>query len=163
MSHSFTRIWIHTIQATKNRRPTITPDFEAALHNHIKHHLEEDFDCPVRAINGTSDHVHVLLLLSPNYAVKDILQNMKGESSHWLNQQDSTGTKFAWQTGYSAFSVSESHVDEVAGYIDNQKRHHVNRTYTEECRELFRLHGLSFGSETVETVSSNQVAPGTHD
>ena len=115
--------------------------------------MEQDFDCPVRVINGTLDHSHVLLLLSPNYAVKDLLQNMKGESSHWVNQQELSRTRFAWQTGYSAFSVSECGVAEVQRYIEDQKRHHTSKTYAVECEELLRSHGLFSGSETVKTVS----------
>ncbi len=152
LSHSLTRIWIHTILGTKNCAPTISTHFEDRLHNHIKSHIEDDFDCPVRAINGSTDHVHVLLLLSPNYAIKDILQNMKGESSHWVNQENLTSTKFAWQTGYAAFSVSESSVAEVQWYIENQKQHHASRTLEEECGELFLRYGLAAGCETVETV-----------
>lgn len=154
MSHSFTRIWIHTVLGTKDRQPFIRPEFESALHEHIKHHLEEDFDCPVRAINGVPDHIHVLLLLSPNHSVKDLLQNAKGESSHWANQQDFTKLKFAWQTGYSAFSVSESGVLEVQRYIENQKLHHQKRTYVEECEELICEYGLELSDETVKTVIS---------
>lgn len=88
MSHSLVRIWIHTVLGTKDRQPIILDNFEPALYQHIKDHLENDFACPVRAINGVSNHVHVLFLLSPNYAVKDLLQNIKGESSHWVNEQD---------------------------------------------------------------------------
>jgi REP element-mobilizing transposase RayT len=137
--------------------------FEGELHRHIKRHLEDDFDCDVRAINGTKNHVHVLFLLSPNYAIKDLLQNMKGESSHWVNQQNLTGAKSAWQTGYSAFSVSEASVPEVQRYIEDQKRHHMNRTFAAECEELLHLHGLSSGSETVETVSTSFARSEAHD
>lgn len=153
MSHTYPRIWIHTVFGTKLRKPLIQPTFEQSLYEHIKNHFEVDFHCLVRIINGCPDHVHILFLLSPNYALKDILQNIKGESSHWVNEQDFMTTKFAWQIGYGAFSVSESNVEIVRRYIANQKVHHKQTSYVDEVRELLKEHGLSFGEETVETVS----------
>ena len=124
MSHSPTKIWIHTVFGTKNDKPEIVPELEPTLHKHIKTQMEQDFDCRIRVINGTKDHLHILFLLNPNYSIADILKNIKGESSHWWNQNDFTEEKFAWQTGYGAFSVSESIVKNVELYIRNQKQHH---------------------------------------
>jgi putative transposase len=152
MSHSLTKIWIHAVYGTKNFEPLVRHEFEASLQEHIKHHLEQDFACPVRAINGTADHMHTLFLLDPNYALKDILKNLKGESSHWANQQNFMNQKFAWQTGSGAFSVSESAVKDVKRYIENQKEHHRKRTYIDEYLELARANGLQVLAETVETV-----------
>jgi hypothetical protein len=94
-------------------------------------------------------------LLDPNYAVKDILKNIKGESSHWVNQENVTRLKFAWQTGYGAFSVSESSVSAVQRYIGNQKEHHRKKTFAEEYGEFLEQHGLSLRQETVQTVPSS--------
>jgi putative transposase len=110
----------------------IKNSFESQLHHHIKEKLETDMDCKVRAVNGTEDHVHILFLLSQNFSLKDIFQSIKGESSHWINASDFMKHKFAWQTGYGAFSVSESMVKEVEKYIANQKEHHKKMTFKEE-------------------------------
>ena len=104
--------------------------------------LERDLACKVRIINGTEDHIHILFLLSPNYTLKDIFQNMKGESSHWINQSDFIKYKFAWQTGYGVFSVSESMVTDVEKYIANQKEHHKKITYQEEIDLFMKKYGL---------------------
>ena len=74
--------------------------------------------------------------------MKDIFQNVKGESSHWLNQSDFIEYKFSWQTGYGAFSVSESMVKEVENYISNQKEHHKKMTYKEEVELLVKKYRL---------------------
>jgi len=142
MSHSLLKIWIHGIFGTKDRTALIKNSFEAQLHKHIKEKLEGDLDCKVRAINGTEDHVHILFLLSPNFSLKDIFQNVKGESSHWINSSDFMKYKFAWQTGYGAFSVSESMIKEVEKYIANQKEHHKKMTYEEEIELLIKKYGL---------------------
>jgi REP element-mobilizing transposase RayT len=143
MSHSLTKIWIHAICGTKDREPLIRPDIEDLLHEHIRCHLSEDLNCGVRILNGTIDHIHILFLLDPNYAVKDILKNIKGESSHWINEQNLLRVKFAWQTGYGAFSVSESNVTDVEKYIKNQKEHHRKLTFMEEYDQFMKKHGLA--------------------
>ncbi len=152
MSHSYTKIWLHAVFGTKYRQSLIKRAFEETLHNHIRHHLEDDFGCHIRAINGTEDHVHILFLVDPKYAVKDLLKNIKGESSHWMNQQNLTTEKFAWQIGYGALSVSESNVNQVERYIRNQKEHHRQMTFLEEYENFVRMHGLALLLQTVETV-----------
>lgn len=85
-----------------------------------------------------SDHLNILFLLSPKFSVGDISGNIKGESSHWINQSSFTKYKFVRQTGYGGFSVSESMVNKVEKYIANQKKHHKKITYQEEVN-LFIL------------------------
>lgn len=155
MSHSLTSIWIHAIFGTKFRDSLIQSSFEPRLHAHMTTQLENDLGCRVRAINGTGDHLHILFLLNPNHAVKDILKNVKGESSHWVNQQNFAARKFAWQTGYAAYSVRESDLHIVEEYIQNQKEHHRKKSYFEEYQQIALKHGLQVPPETVETVSDS--------
>jgi putative transposase len=142
MSHSLVKIWIHAIFATKDKTSLIKDTFESILHNHIKDKLEKELDCKVRNINGTEDHIHLLFLLSPNLTIKDIIQNIKGESSHWVNQSGFMNYKFAWQTGYGAFSVSESMASKVDKYIANQKEHHKTMSYKQEIDLFIKKYGI---------------------
>ncbi len=142
MSHSLLKIWIHGVFSTKDRIALITPAFEKELYNHIKQKLEDDFDCIVRIINGMSDHIKILFLLSPKFSIGDIFKNIKGESSHWVNLSAFTKYKFAWQTGYGDFSVSESMVNEVEKYIANQKEHHKKMTYEQEVNLFIKKYGI---------------------
>jgi len=142
MSHSLVKVWIHATFGTKDRTSLIKDTFEEQLHRHIKEKLERELDCKVRIINGTENHVHLLFLSSPNFALKDIFQNIKGESSHWINQSNFTNSKFVWQAGYGAFSVSESMVSEVERYIANQKEHHKKMTFEEEIDLFIKKYGL---------------------
>lgn len=98
--------------------------------------------CPVRIINGVPDHVHSLFLLNLKIAVSDIIRHVKGCSSHEINDQNIIRYKFTWQTGFAAFSVSESSLEKVFQYIKNQKRHHRKMSFEEEYEKLIRLHGL---------------------
>jgi putative transposase len=142
MPHSFLKIWIHAIWSTKNRLPLITTDIEALLFKQI----QQEFSycgCNVKIINGMPDHVHCLFLLNAQKSFGDIIKQVKGGSSHWLNQQNNLGEKFAWQTGYAAYSVSESQLSKVYNYISNQKAHHAKTTFLKEYENFIALHGLN--------------------
>ena len=147
--HSFTNIWLHLIFSTKDRLPFITDSFESNLHKHIKNKLIEDYDSHVECINGYNDHIHILMKQSQNYAIKDIVKNIKGESSHWINQCNFTKEKFVWQTGYAAFSLSIDKVTAVKKYIESQKEHHKKISYLEEIIKYLKIYGLD--EKTVET------------
>lgn len=144
MPSSLTKIWIHAFFSTKDRVPLIQPAFALSLHSHIKQHMEHDLLCYVQTINGESDHIHLLYLLNPNFAVKDILKNVKGESSHWINGLDFLESKFAWQKAYTAVSVSDTMVKAVERHIEQQKEYHRTATYIEEQRRFFTLHRMQF-------------------
>jgi len=120
----------------------IDASFEQKLYAHIKNLLEDDFKCRVENINGAADHIHILFLQNQNYSVAEIAKNVKGNSSHWVNQNNFTRKKFAWQTGYGAFSVSESAVGKVRNYIKNQKEHHRKLSFAEEYRKFEEKYGF---------------------
>lgn len=143
MPHSLTKIWIHLIFGTKERFPLINQPLEQQLYHHIKNLLEKDFDSNVNIINGTADHIHILFLQNQNYSLAEIVKNIKGNSSHWINQSKLLKAKFAWQTGYGAFSVSESMINEVRAYIANQKGHHKKISFAEEYYRFAEKYGFS--------------------
>ena len=69
-------------------------------------------------------------------------QLIKGESSHWLNQNQLTKEKFAWQDEYFAVSVSESMIENVRNYIKNQEKHHQKKTFVEEYQEFIEKYNF---------------------
>jgi putative transposase len=141
MSHSYNKIWIHAVYATKLRTPLIHQAVEDKIYNHKREQLIEA-GCPVRIINGMPDHVHLLFLQNPKIAITDILKQVKGNTSHWVNEQNLIEEKFSWQTGYAAYSVSESQLENVYQYILHQKHHHNKMTFAQEYRRFISLHGL---------------------
>jgi REP element-mobilizing transposase RayT len=94
-------------------------------------------------IGGYIEHVHTLISLGSDQTISKVAQLLKGESSHWVNQNSLTRTKFEWQDEYIAFSVSESMVEKVREYIREQEEHHRKKSFAEEYRELPGLHGFS--------------------
>jgi len=141
MSHSFNKIWIHAIWSTKERCPMIIQSAEKKIYDLMSNEFI-DSGCPVRIINGMPDHVHSMFLLNPNKAVTQVIKQVKGSSSHEINKQNIIKEKFSWQTGYAAYSVSESVMEKVFQYIKNQKKHHEKITCQKEFDHLVRLQGL---------------------
>jgi REP element-mobilizing transposase RayT len=141
MSHSYQRIWIHAIWSTKNRLPLIKSDIENELYSFLYKEYKE-CGCPIHLINGMPEHIHCLFLLNPKKSISEIIKQIKGSSSHYINQQNLTNAKFAWQNGYSAFSVSESLLDKVYNYIKKQKLHHQKKSFQEEYEAFLKLHSI---------------------
>jgi len=144
MSHSNAKIWIHAIWSTKHRVPIITQVVEALLYPFLENQFNE-LGCKSIVINGTADHIHCLFLLNQNKNLSDVIKQVKGSSSHYLNQQDVVIEKFAWQTGYGAFSVSESAQQKVYQYIKNQKQHHAIKSFEQEFNAFLKLHQFNIG------------------
>lgn len=141
MGHSFNKIWIHCIWSTKERSHLIVPDIETMVYNFISDQLRE-IDCPVRIINGMPDHIHCLFMLNPQKSIAEVIKQIKGSSSHFINQNNLTNEKFSWQTGYAAYSVSESVLDKVFYYIKNQKIHHQKKSFQQEYNDFLKIYGF---------------------
>lgn len=142
MSHSINKIWIHAIWATKDRISLINDSIERNVYQFISEQFIE-LGCQVRIINGMPDHIHCLFLLSSQKSIAEVMNQIKGSSSHYINQNDMIADKFSWQTGYAAYSISESGVEKVFQYIKNQKSHHQRKTFQQEYDEFLNLYGFS--------------------
>ncbi|MCH5717566.1 transposase [Niabella hibiscisoli] len=88
------------------------------------------------------DHVHCLFLLNREKSIAEVIKQIKGSSSHFINQNDFINEKFAWQTGYAAYSVAESALNSVFQYIQNQKNHHQKQSFDNEYLQLLKLYGF---------------------
>jgi REP element-mobilizing transposase RayT len=136
-----TKLWVHAVLATKNFRQLINPTLQARLDNFLHEKLLE-LGCPTRIIKGLPEHIHLLFLQNPSRSMTEIIKKIKGTSSFFINENHLSPQKFYWQTGYAAYSVSESQVQKVYEYISNQPEHHEKEKFTEEYQHLLRLHGL---------------------
>lgn len=141
MPHSFSKIWVHAIWSTKNREQLINQNIEPQIYEFITDQFLAQ-GCPVRILNGMPDHIHCLFLLNPQKSVAEVVKQVKGSSSPFINQNNYLTSKFAWQTGYAAYSVSESVFEKVFQYIKNQKQHHQKKTFQSEFDEFLKLFGF---------------------
>lgn len=138
----FIRVWIHYVWSTKYREPVLIDQFRYPLFEHIKQNAS-DKKIYLDRVNGYYDHVHCLVSLGSNQTIDKIAQLIKGESSYWFNNKSSFNTrKLEWQDEYWAVSVSESHLDSVRAYIDNQLAHHRKKTFEEEYQDLIISDGF---------------------
>lgn len=134
---SFTRIWIHLIWSTKNREQNIHSELKTKLIDHIKSNCKEK-GIWLDSVNCVSDHIHLLISLNADITVSKTVMLIKGESSHWVNKNSFVKGKFEWQDEYIAISVSESIVDKVRNYINNQETHHKRKSFAEEYEEFMK-------------------------
>ena len=141
MSRTFTNLLTHLVFSTKDREPLIRADMRGELHAYLGG-LTRELRGKAFGINGTRDHVHMLVNLPPNVCVSDAMRFIKSNSSAWA--RDKWKRLFAWQLGYGAFSVSKSNVPQVLRYIANQESHHRKVEFRDEFMELLRKHGIDY-------------------
>jgi REP element-mobilizing transposase RayT len=98
----------------------------------------------VMAINGMSDHVQLLIGLSPDIALSDLVKDVKVASSNLINDKRWVRGHFNWQRGFGAFSYSRSQVPNVARYIENQEQHHAKRSFRDEYTALLKKFDVEY-------------------
>ncbi len=141
MGHSYTNLLIHTVFATKDRRPAIHGFLRQRLYEYLSGVARHEFG-EALVIGGTADHVHGLLVLRAAVPVADAMKKWKSLSSGWVHRTFPDEKGFGWQEGYGAFSVSRSLVPKVARYIREQEQHHQKMSFEEEFLSLLVRHGI---------------------
>jgi REP element-mobilizing transposase RayT len=142
---SFVKVYIHFVWNTKNRHPYFSSlEIRQKIWQHIRENAKEK-GIHIDRINGHKEHCHCLVSLGKEQTIQQIMQLLKGESSHWINKENILGNdkiKFKWQEEYFAVSVSESVLDRVRRYIENQETHHHKKTFQEEYDEFISKYGF---------------------
>lgn len=141
MPHSYSQVFVHIVFSTSGRENLIKDQFKVELYGFISDIISKDFKSTVVAINGTQNHIHILIKLNPLFALANLVKNIKGNSSHWLNQKKYIRETFTWQEGYGAFSVSPNIIKKVISYINNQEEHHLKMTFDDEVKKLTKPSG----------------------
>ena len=140
---SWVRIWVHLVFSTKNRNPVLFSEEKRRLvFQHIKQNADVKklrLDC----VNGYQEHAHCLISLNKEISISKVAQLIKGESAHWVNENNLLEEKLVWQDDYYAVSVSESHLQSVREYIHNQEGHHGKKSFNEEMDEFLEKYGWS--------------------
>ena len=149
MSQSLSKMWCHLIFSTKDRFPFLTDQHtREELHAYMAGILSKH-DCPTLQVGGFIDHVHALFVLSKNCSIAQIVYEVKRSSSKWIKTKGQIYKKFYWQSGYGAFSVSQSHVEQVRRYILTQEQHHHKVTFQDEFREFLQRYDMEFDERYV--------------
>ncbi len=148
MPQSYVCLPIHVVFATKNRVPLIQAEWEDRLYAYIGGILRVE-KCVLLAAGGMPDHVHLLVSWSKEQSVADVPRVIKTNSSKWIHETISGQAEFAWQTGYGAFGVSQSNVEQVKHYIANQKEHHQKTRCKEEFIAFLKKHSIPYNEQYV--------------
>ncbi|QDU61917.1 Transposase IS200 like protein [Planctomycetes bacterium Pan216] len=143
MPSTMTNLLYHLVFSTKGREPMITDTLRPGLAAYMGGIIRGDGGV-LLAEGGMPDHIHLLASCSASVSVADMLRTIKSKSSKWVNEREHRTTRFAWQTGYGAFTVSQSQMRTVERYIQNQEEHHRTTSFQDEYRSLLRKHGIEF-------------------
>lgn len=143
MSQSLAKNYIHLIFHVKYQGDTVRENDLPVLYSYISGILR-NINCPSVCIGGTGNHVHILCVLNKNMALSKMVEEVKRSSSRWMKEQDKIYSRFAWQAGYGAFSVSQSKVDVVCRYIMNQAEHHKRMSFTDELKRFFQEYEIVY-------------------
>jgi REP element-mobilizing transposase RayT len=135
-------LYVHLVWATWDRLPLILPDVERRLYRNIESEVRK-MGCVVLALNGTVDHVHLVISTTATIAIADLVKQIKGVSSHFVNEVLRPETQFKWQGGYGAFTVSRWDLPIVVGYVKKQKEHHRADDLLVELEEAFEIVGTT--------------------
>lgn len=150
MPQSLAKVLIHIVYSTKGRGTWLKDEkLRSDLFAYKATILRDNVDTPALIINGVEDHIHALCLLSRKFAIKDVIEEAKTETTKWIKKQGKQFADFHWQSGYGVFSVSESNAPQVKRYIANQIEHHQKMSFQDEYRALCKRHGIEIDERYV--------------
>ena len=143
MADTFHNLLAHIVFSTKFREPTIRDEFREELYAHMGGIIRRE-GARMLLVGGTFDHVHVVVTYRPAQRLADLVNRLKSCSTRWVNENRFIKTRFGWQTGYGAFSVSESRTEQLKEYIRNQSEHHRRWSFQDEFIQLLERHRVSY-------------------
>jgi putative transposase len=136
---SYVSSHFHIVYSTKERVPSIPEELQPKLWAYMAG-IAANHGMRALAIGGIEDHVHALISLPATMSIAEAVQLLKANSSGWINR--GRRSRFEWQEGYFACSVSRSQLPRVSKYIANQREHHKKRDFAAEFRLLLKRHGF---------------------
>ncbi len=142
MSHTCTKFLVHVVFSTKERQPLLSDDVRTRVFAYLGGIVREIRGKAV-TIGGMSNHVHALVQLPSDVSPAEAVRTLKSNSSRWIHETWPEMKDFSWQTGYGAFSVSESIKPELIAYIEHQPEHHKRRDFRAEVLALLQKHGIA--------------------
>lgn len=143
MANTYSSLNIHYVFSTKNRESWRDQAIRERLWAFMGGIAREN-GMVAQCIGGVADHVHLLISMPPVLSPSQAMQRIKGGSAVWIKQTFPKMIRFAWQSGYGAFSVSVSHIADTRRYIQNQEKHHRKTTFKEEYLAFLKRHEVDY-------------------
>ena len=148
MAKTYTQIHIQFVFAVKFRSAIIHSSWREELHKYIAGIIREKGH-KLLAIYAMPDHIHIFIGMRPTESIAELMKDVKGFSSKWINEKKFLKTRFEWQEGYGGFSYSKTHVPAVIKYINNQEEHHRRKTFIEEYIEYLNTFKVDFNEKYI--------------
>src|SRR5579875_4200851 len=148
MPQSLAFLLIHVTFSTKGREPVLNEEIRPELYAYLAT-VVRNAGCECFRVGGIADHVHFAIRLSRTKSVAELVEELKTTSGKWLKKQSTVLAEFAWQRGYSAFSVGPSDLPALLGYIDGQEAHHRKQSFQDEIRAFLMKYGVEFDERYV--------------
>jgi len=143
MANSYYAVYEHIVFSTKNRVNWFSPEFRPELFAYFAGAIKNQ-NCHSLIVGGHDNHVHLLLRKHGDLRTRDLVKELKRNSSIWMKEKGVGFRKFYWQTGFGAFSVSYWDLEKIANYIRNQAEHHGRMSWGVEYKKLLIKHGVEF-------------------
>lgn len=135
MSSSFTQLYLHIIFAVSGKKSSLDSSNEHDIYHFISNLVEKQGH-EIMIINGTADHIHLLVKLNPTEAISDLVREIKKQSSWYINHKLASGKKFNWEKGFRAYTHTRSQTSALYKFIEKQKEYHKNIKFKEEYLHL---------------------------
>jgi len=148
MANTYHQIYLQTVFAVKYRKAVIEKEWQSVLFGVIGNLINET-NCKTIIVNGVEDHVHCFIGLKPAIFVSELMKTVKAKSSKYINDHSLTSERFEWQDGYGVFSYSQSQIDKVYKYIQNQAEHHKKQTFRDEYLDFLKKFKVSYDEQYI--------------
>lgn len=148
MANTYTQIYLHIVFAVQDRNSLIKTEWKDELYKYITGIIQNNKHKLI-SINGTSNHIHIAIGYKPHQLIPDLLQDIKANSSKWINEKRFVRGKFNWQAGYGAFSLSHSQIGAIVKYINSQEQHNKKKTFKEEYIEILKKYNVPFDEKYI--------------
>jgi REP element-mobilizing transposase RayT len=149
MASTYLSLHVHIVFGTKDRIPIIHESWRSQLHEYLGG-IAKGLGAVPEKIGGVADHVHLLVRLKSTHCLSDFVRELKKASTSWIHEQTPIGKKFAWQSGYAAFTVSATSVEAVRDYIARQEEHHRVKSFREEFVGMLEKAGIDYDPAHLE-------------
>ena len=146
MANTYTQMHMQFVFAVKHREGSIHPIWKNELYKYITG-VVQNYGHKMICINGMTDHIHILVGMRPTQSVSELLKEIKGSSSKWINDKKLVRGKFEWQEGYGAFAYGRSQIQNVMNYIQNQETHHKAKPFKMEYEALLKENEIDYNEK----------------
>jgi|SRR5690242_6916661 len=146
MANTYSQIYIHVVFAVKGRNNLIHSSHKIELYKYITG-ITNNINQKLIAINGMTDHIHLLIGLKPSASLSEVVRDIKANFSRFINEKKWMKGKFEWQRGFGAFSYSHSQLNTIINYISNQEEHHKKKSFIKEYISFLQHYQIEFKNE----------------